>query len=278
MMMTYLCDACRKPLMPFNSGPHLIGGCASCGSVFLLETTAAIPEYEAAAGHMFDTTLLPLRQRQASTHLRLLESLTSGRRLLDIGAGRGWLVATARQAKWDAVGIDSSEASARLSGGNVTTRPLEDIEPNSFDVVTLMDVIEHVSDRKRILHAAARVLVDGGIAMVRVPNAAELVTRVKCYVDSHAGTALLASLFGEHKVYYTLSGLRELVSDCGFRIVDVRYEHEDLAVTSFFGAKGALYSSVLWFLRKLEWLMPPTQSELLVVAINVRGEDHLGGS
>lgn len=45
-----------------------------------------------------------------------------------------------------------------------------DLEPDSFDVVTCIDVIEHVPDAERVIQEVHRVLRPGGVAIVSAPS------------------------------------------------------------------------------------------------------------
>jgi 2-polyprenyl-3-methyl-5-hydroxy-6-metoxy-1,4-benzoquinol methylase len=98
-------------------------------------------------------------------------------RLLDIGCGAGGLVRTALNRGWDAMGVDSSEllaaAAVKLCPGRIRCAPFraDDYDPDSFDVVTLFDVLEHVTDIHGVISDAARLLRPGGILTATVPDA-----------------------------------------------------------------------------------------------------------
>jgi len=108
-----------------------------------------------------------------------------GKRLLDIGSGYGSNVLAARQAGIDAIGIDIEPfevefARNRLRAerpddsaeevyilGSGLTLPFED---QTFDLVTIMNVLEHVHDYRKLLHEAVRVLRPGGMLYALCPN------------------------------------------------------------------------------------------------------------
>jgi 2-polyprenyl-3-methyl-5-hydroxy-6-metoxy-1,4-benzoquinol methylase len=96
-------------------------------------------------------------------------------RLLDVGCGCGFFLREALERGWEAEGIDPSRESIdylRATLGNVGTRgTLDDCETGErFDVITMINVLDHLVDPwKDVAKAAAR-LKTGGLLYVRVPN------------------------------------------------------------------------------------------------------------
>jgi len=97
-------------------------------------------------------------------------------RLLDVGCGAGHLMALARAAGWEVVGVEPSRqacAAARARYGlEPLAAPLEeaDLPQASFDVVTLVNVLDQAPDPVRLLAEARRVLGPEGLLVIRVPN------------------------------------------------------------------------------------------------------------
>ncbi|MFQ5511851.1 MAG: class I SAM-dependent methyltransferase [Candidatus Krumholzibacteriia bacterium] len=106
-------------------------------------------------------------------------------RLLDVGAGEGTLLLAAGARGWRAEGTDISSAMVahmrdRL-GLTAHHGVLEGIAlpERSFDAVVLNHVLEHVQNPRTTLEAVARLLADGGVARVEVPNLSSLSSRSK---------------------------------------------------------------------------------------------------
>jgi SAM-dependent methyltransferase len=99
-----------------------------------------------------------------------------GARLLDVGCGTGANLAALRDALQDAdiVGLDPSDRAREVCkrrgfatiAAAATEMPFGDA---TFDVVTALDVLEHVADDGRAVTELQRVLRPGGIAIVTVP-------------------------------------------------------------------------------------------------------------
>lgn len=97
-------------------------------------------------------------------------------RILDAGCGTGGMLDHYKQ--WpdvEVTGVDfspealrfsHSRGHSRLTGGDLTLLPFKTA---SFDVVSALDVIEHVPDDRRAVAEIARVLRPGGILVATVP-------------------------------------------------------------------------------------------------------------
>src|SRR5690606_19299048 len=68
--------------------------------------------------------------------------------LLDIGAGTGDFLAFAKTKKWEVLGIEPSSKAKALARkkGIPFVENTRDLSDNSFDVVTMWHVLEHVED------------------------------------------------------------------------------------------------------------------------------------
>jgi 2-polyprenyl-6-hydroxyphenyl methylase/3-demethylubiquinone-9 3-methyltransferase len=92
--------------------------------------------------------------------------------LLDIGCGGGFLTNAAQIAGHTVTGIDLSESSLSIAHQLDTTKKVRYIKANayslpfpdkSFDVVSAMDVLEHVDNPSLLISEASRVLKKGGL-------------------------------------------------------------------------------------------------------------------
>jgi MPBQ/MSBQ methyltransferase len=114
-----------------------------------------------------------------------LSSGARGARMLDIGAGYGALVLSARGKGIDAVGVELADFEVQFARNRLRAhRPADDpdsvyyqgdgmglpFESDGFDIVTIMNVLEHVPDYKLLLQEAVRVLRPGGKLYILCPN------------------------------------------------------------------------------------------------------------
>lgn len=108
-----------------------------------------------------------------------------GDRVLDIGAGFGSCVIAARQAGFDAFGVEIAQFEVEFSRQRLwRIRPQDDpesvflqgdatqlnIAAGSVDAVTFWNVLEHIADVRQIVNAAHAMLRPGGNMYILCPN------------------------------------------------------------------------------------------------------------
>jgi len=96
------------------------------------------------------------------------------RRILDLGCGTGTMLAHLRQFG-DAEGVDADERAVAFchARGEDRVRRLETerlpFADSAFDLVTALDVLEHIEDDRAALREVHRVLKPGGVLLATVP-------------------------------------------------------------------------------------------------------------
>ncbi|HRR97004.1 MAG TPA: class I SAM-dependent methyltransferase, partial [Candidatus Ratteibacteria bacterium] len=97
-------------------------------------------------------------------------------KLLDIGCGFGYVLKAGKDIGWEVMGLDMAEwmvEYARKEFGvkaEVGKFPGINFKAESFDIITLLEVIEHLPDPSLGLKDICTVLKKGGYLIVRVPN------------------------------------------------------------------------------------------------------------
>jgi SAM-dependent methyltransferase len=140
---------------------------------------------------------------------------TAGRRrILDVGCGSGMMLGELTR-YGDAFGVDSSEealAACRSRGLEQVQRaqsPPLPFEPESFDVITAFDVLEHLDDDTAMLGDLHRLLKPSGLLLVTVPA-------YKFLWGPH-------DEINEHRRRYTAAQLRRGLTGSGFRPTRTTY-------------------------------------------------------
>ncbi|MCC9017762.1 class I SAM-dependent methyltransferase [Flavobacterium lipolyticum] len=93
-------------------------------------------------------------------------------RILDIGAGTGDFLLTAKNDGWETVGVEPSERAKNIAieKGISFVNGIDALENNSFDVITMWHVLEHVPNLELQIRELKRLLKPTGTLIVAVPN------------------------------------------------------------------------------------------------------------
>ena len=146
---------------------------------------AEIGKFDAIAHRFWDPEgdfrplhlISPVRTAYVAEHCRI-----NGARILDIGCGGGLLCEALQARGAQVTGIDLAPSmleTARLHAAErgvaidyrlVQAEALAAAEPGSFDVITCMEMIEHVPDPSGIVFAIGALLRPGGAAVVSTLN------------------------------------------------------------------------------------------------------------
>ena len=92
--------------------------------------------------------------------------------LLDIGAGTGDFLLTAKQNGWNTIGVEPSEKAKGIAIGKGIqfSDSIEELESNSFDVITMWHVLEHVPNLEIQIKELKRLVKPNGTIIIAVPN------------------------------------------------------------------------------------------------------------
>jgi SAM-dependent methyltransferase len=199
--------------------PHLVTSVVRCLSCDFYYADPLLVEMESlAARHYADPqSYLGFEGVPAASlaaRMRIIERHIPRGQLLDVGAGRGEFVLAAERAGWAAQGIEPAPglaAHARERGALVQTGYLHDFalgRSDSWDVVTMLHVLEHVTDPRTLLQAARPYLKRGGILFVEVPNCDSYLLRIIDQYYRLRGRAWSSRLSPLHPPYHALGFTR----------------------------------------------------------------------
>ena len=136
-------------------------------------------------------------------------------RLLDVGSGHGFFLYAARQRGFDASGIDIDRDAIRFATRRLEVPTLEhslselSSVPNTFDMLTAWQVLEHVRDPGEMARQAFTKLAPGGLFCGSVPNLGGIGARIQ-------GRKWYMLIPPEHLNYFTETSMRHWLRHAGF--------------------------------------------------------------
>lgn len=155
--------------------------CPSCGFIQSNDISEVVSYYESLEDPAYEVNRKE-RSLQAVKILEVIQKYKKDGSLLDIGAGSGMLVEQALQMGYEAKGVEPSKwltSKAKEHGLPVTLGifPHPDIT-SQFDIITLIDVIEHVDNPVGLLKDIHNALLPGGYIVVVTPDIGSYTARI----------------------------------------------------------------------------------------------------
>jgi SAM-dependent methyltransferase len=240
-----VCLSCGGSVVPAPAsvaGDYAVAGfthdrCEACGTIFanprpdkpsLAHFYSQIGARDdarlAAAGLRYYQDPERRKSRTADYLAPLLKHRTAGR-LLDFGCGSGWFVAMARDAGFDAHGIElipDNVAAARdvlkldtVIEGDETALPLEP----AFDIIVCNNLIEHLSDPFAFAGQVRRALRPGGLWMLNFPSVDGAMFRAFREHSYYFMTPY-------HLTHFTRAGISALLQRAGFGALSFDIQRE----------------------------------------------------
>lgn len=195
-----------------------------------------VAKFDAAAARWWDKNgdlktlhdINPLRLSFITKHVELKD-----KKVLDVGCGGGILTESLAQLADSTTGIDMSEAALKTAGYHakesqldidyqqVTVEEFAKKNAGSFDVVTCMELLEHVPAPKSVINACSTMLKDDGIVFFSTIS-----RNPKAYVHAILGAEYLLKMLpkGTHDYHKFIrpSELNRMAQTAGLELVDLK--------------------------------------------------------
>lgn len=146
-------------------------------------------------------------------------------RLIDIGCGTGEFISFMNESGWETTGLELSEQAAAIAkdkGLKVYDISVEEFclrypqQLSAFTVVTLVNVLEHVPNPVEFLGLTKKLLIDGGIIVIRVPNDFnELQLSAQLHLQKEPWWVAIP----DHINYFDFQSLQVLLENLGFEVI-----------------------------------------------------------
>jgi 2-polyprenyl-3-methyl-5-hydroxy-6-metoxy-1,4-benzoquinol methylase len=219
----------------FRDGPFSVVGCSDCGLVYVtprLVGQALLDVYDEGYWKSNNPKERGYAdyKKEAALYLKTFERrmrlvgrwLRPGARILDVGCAAGYFLRVAQTRGHDVHGVELSQAIAveavsHLGADRVHIGTLDDAvramdyRPESFDLITMWDVIEHIPEPQPVVRRIRELLKPDGRFLLETQNVASRWARL-------LGRRWHHYKHDEHLYHFDPATIRRILGDCGFAV------------------------------------------------------------
>lgn len=172
--------------------------------------------------------------------------------VLDIGTGTGDFLLALKEDLWETIGVEPSNIARNLAsqkGLNIRENTSQ-LPSNSYDVITMWHVLEHVPNYDEQIIELKRLLKKSGTLIVAVPN-------YKSYDAQYYQKHWAAYDVPRHFWHFSQTSIRVIFGKHGFKLKDVRPMKFDSYYVSLLSEKYKTgrtnYLKAFWIGFKSNW-------------------------
>lgn len=214
------CHICNSPKNSpvYHDNRLVVVQCSNCGLVYQSESKIlSSPDRFYQESKLTDVQA-PASMDKYKDIIDFICSKYPGGKLLDVGAGIGSLISILSKKGINCTGLEPSKEQADYAhalGLKVVNEFLiEDLFPKkSFDVITLIQVLEHLPDPTHSLKIASQYLRENGTIIISVPSYNN--PRFLLYRATGLKTLVKRDFIAPHLFYYTPDTLQKIVKAAG---------------------------------------------------------------
>lgn len=187
--------------------------CLGCGLVQL--SNEPVPYYkEVIRSSGISDEMKDFRKKQFANFVQ--KHLLKGKKVIEIGCGRGEYLSLMQQCGVDAYGLEQSAESVRecvkngleVSKGFIQNTD-DKLDNAPFDAFFMLNFLEHLPDPNSTLSGIHKNLIDDAVGLVEVPNF-DMILRKK----------LFSEFITDHLFYFTKDSLNTTLKLNGFEIIE----------------------------------------------------------
>lgn len=209
----------------FKDGPYL-KECKDCKIVFTYPLPEDLTEtYDEEYYKIWHKKQSKQREKLWRRRLKIVKNYGMPGKLLDVGTGDGLFLKAAKKANFDVYGTEISPAAAKAAKNlydldiHLTELEDADFEENSFDVITIWHVIEHVKNPVELFKKAHNLLKPGALVFVATINLNKYVSRTLYRLTTNKPYPFFSPKGEQHLFHFTPSTLEMIIKKAGFNII-----------------------------------------------------------
>lgn len=161
---------------------------------------------------LFDKVYQFVKKYSLNRKVSLINKLAPSKgSLLDIGAGTGDFLFTAKNDGWNVFGVEPNQSAKELAKTKTIDliSSTKNLKEDSFDVISMWHVLEHVSDLEFQIKELNRLVKKGGHVIIAVPN-------FKSFDALHYKSNWAAFDVPRHLWHFSRSAIYKLFTEKGF--------------------------------------------------------------
>ena len=160
----------------------------------------------------------PITTKRYNNLLIKLQSFRKNNAVFDIGCGAGQFLSVAKKMNWQAKGVEISPYAVKVCKDFNLDVSCQDflqakIQHNYYDIVTMFEVLEHLTQPREYLLKANKILRKGGVIIITTPNF-NCLTRILLRERWRL-------IHKEHLFYFTPASFKKLIHDTNFKVLEL---------------------------------------------------------
>lgn len=223
--------------------------CKKCGLAYInprINTNLILKGYSEGEDERF-VSQAKGREATFAKSLRLIEKHIKRKngkkgKILDVGTAGGSFLHVAKRAGWEVHGVEPNrwlcDWGKKHYGIDIKPGTIFDhtFSQDSFDVVTLWDVLEHTPDPKKVLEECRRLLKKDGLLVINYPDIGSWIARLM--------GRRWVFLLSVHLFYFSRKTMRDILGRLGFEVVVFR-PHFQMLGLGYLARRMNAYSKTL---------------------------------
>ena len=227
------CESNKKTRLHTEFGSIGIVKCNNCNLIYTsprpLESEknyhGDINLYEREYDYIFKNILTHHRDINYNQEISIIKKHKPLGKLLDVGTNAGRFLHLTIKSGYDGYGVEPSPSLSKLAIEKLNlkiencTLSESSYENNSFDIITAIDVFEHINKPKEFLKDCSRLLKNKGNVIIKIPNGNYNLLKLRLAKLLNKETSKM-DIFDsyEHVVHHTKETFKNFIENNNFKI------------------------------------------------------------
>ena len=221
----------------YSSSSNIVGNdqivrCKNCGLKYVnprLSGEEIVIGYSEGSDELFISQAKG-RELTFKKSLKLIEKYSNKGKILDIGTAGGSFLKVARDSEWIVEGIEPNKwlcdwgfkkYGIKIRQGTLFYKKNK-FKNEEFDVITLWDVLEHVTNPKETLQECNRIMKKNGLLVVNYPD-------IGSFVAKSMGKRWIF-LLSVHLFYFDRKTIKKILNETGFEVIKIKKHFQTLSL------------------------------------------------